>query len=228
MLAQANMGDLRARLTYLCLPHSCDSPPPFIFAPSATLFTCFLYLRFCRRHIVNPLKPCVYDLLSFLLFLQTILKSPGAVRNYFSSMKLWIYSSPGHHSAVDAYELVVMKHDITKLLLHIHKQAFPLSTSQFKQIISVLYTCKPRPVDYIIALVIAYITVLSQSNLVLTQSPSPHVLKFVHVMATPVGLNVLVASSNGRPKSACPILYKLPRIHNSPCCPLRTFLTPLA
>ena len=65
------------------------------------------YRHFCDTHGISVLFPIVYDLLSFLLYLSTVLKSPGVVFNYFSTVKLWVTSCSGDSSAFSAHEMMV-------------------------------------------------------------------------------------------------------------------------
>ena len=67
------------------------------------------YLHFCGKIAVSPFTPSVYDLLSFLLYLSSILRSPRAVLNYFSSVKIWVCATPGEHQSFFAHEIAVMK-----------------------------------------------------------------------------------------------------------------------
>ena len=123
----------------------------------------------------------MYDLLSFLLFLKDNLKAPGSIKNYFSSVKLWVKAGPGTAAAFDTPEIKVMKRGISKSSTHIISKAPGIPPIEFKMIIDFLFTLTPPPCVLISSLLISYYTLARQRNIVLTGpsvDTSPHVLLF--------------------------------------------------
>lgn len=183
------------------------------------------YIAFCTSHNVSPLLPSVYDLLSFLLFLSTLLSSPGAVMNYFSSVKLWVTAAPGSHPQFAAPELNVMKRAIFKSSKHVPNPPPSVPPDQFRLIISHLVSLNPTPYAHIVALLIAYLTLMRQSNLLSRDphAPGPHVLRFADVRLRRKELLVTLRSSKTRFQSAVPLVYRLPASTNPICCPVRAW-----
>ena len=167
-------------------------------------------------------SPRVYDLLSFLLLLRDRLKSPGAIFNYFSSVKIWVTAGPGDSSAFSAYEISVIKRGLSKNSKHVPTRATPLCPLDFKRIIQCLFTLDPKPVVLIVSLLFGYFTLIRQSNLVTTGSvtSSPHVLKFKDVEVTEEAVFITIISTKSHPATFAPVIFRLPALENSVCCPV--------
>ena len=180
------------------------------------------YLHFCSLNDVNPLKPAVYDLLSFLLYLSKRLKSTGALNNYFSSVKLWVCSVPGDHAIFGAHELMVMKKGLLKCSNHMVCKAPAMTPAHLACIVKFLKTLNSVPLAAIAALLLEFVCLLSQSNLVITSCVSPHVLRFKHIAATKSHLSVVIRSSKTQYRSAGPLPYCIPASH-SPICPVKSW-----
>ena len=75
----------------------------------------------------------------------------------------------------------------------------------------------------VVALLLAYFTLARQSNLVLT-SPNvndcPHVLRFKDVQIVQDALLVTIKSTKMHYATACPVVFRLPAIPSSSCCPI--------
>ena len=151
------------------------------------------YFQFCTLHQVDHFNPGVYDLLSFLLFLKDKLRSPGAVMNYYSSVKGWITASSGSLSVFNAPEIVALKRGIFKNSLHTPFPAPAMSVVDFKQIIVFLVNLEPCPYVLIAALLLAFFTMARQSNLVTTAvdlANCDHLLRFRDITLLPDSLLV--------------------------------------
>ena len=152
--------------------------------------------------------PSVYDLLSFLLHLSSILRSPGAVLNYFSSIKIWVCTMPGEHQSFLAHKIAVMKKGILKSAVHVPSPAPGISPSEFLAVIDYLHHASPVPWVIVLALLLAYLMMLRQSNFVqTTSSPGPHVLMFDDVECSSKALLGQARSTKTSTHSSPPILF---------------------
>ena len=66
------------------------------------------YIDYMERHNAVPLRPKQYLILSYILHLQTRLKSTSAIMNYISGTHTWVQAFDGVTAAFDT--------NITKLL----------------------------------------------------------------------------------------------------------------
>lgn len=182
-----------------------------------------VYIDFCHQNKLRPSSPSTYDLMSFLLFLSDRLRSPGAILNYFSSVKVWVRSTAGGGAAFEAPELSTFKRGILKMSKHVVARATPVSPREFKAIILALSNMSPKPHVIIIALLIAYLTLIRQSNIAnisVGATGSPHVLKAKDIRRRKGALSVTLRSSKTRSSSDPPVVFRLPAIIGSPCCPV--------
>ena len=80
----------------------------------------------------------------------------------------------------------------------------------------------PRPQVIITALLSSYFTQARQRNIVVSaQGPtySPHVLRWSDLTATDNEVLVAIRSTKTRCSSVPPVIFSLPYIPGSPCCP---------
>ena len=126
------------RISSLMSPPTSSSAPYIRSTPFAPKFMiCF---HFC----------CIYGCCKWLKF-------PGALCNYFSSVKLWVCSVPGYHSSFNAHELNVMKRELFKLSGHMTNQAPALIPSHLAHIVSYLRSLSPVHVAAVAALLIGFV-----------------------------------------------------------------------
>lgn len=115
-----------------------------------------------------------------------------------------------------------MKRAIIKTSKHVVSRAPPMSPAELRQIISFLVNLVPVPYVIIVALILGFLTLMRQSNLVASSVlvHGPHVLKFSDVCVKNNVLHVTLRSSKTRSRIAPPVVFILPAIPNSPCCPV--------
>lgn len=186
-----------------------------------------VYLAFCGTHQVDPLNPTQYDVLSFLLHLASRLKAPGSVFNYFSSVKTWFASETGAAPLFESYHVRVLKRGIKKNTTHVVTRALPLAPDDLKRIVCFLGHLGPDAYVFVAALLIGYLTMCRQSNLVCPSidTVGPHTLLFHHVHVLPSALRVCFTSTKTRTRSDPPLVFSLPAIPHSPCCPRSAWLS---
>ena len=158
-------------------------------------------------HQVDCFSPTVYDLLSYLFCLKDKLKSPGAIMNYFSTVKIWVKAGPGKSSSFDAPELATMKRGIIKNSTHIPGKAPSISPQDFKQVIDFLVQMNPCPYVLVVGLLLTYFTMARQSNIVMTTNSTDtftHVIKFGDVQLLNNVLLVTIRSTKTQYSSAPP------------------------
>ena len=189
------------------------------------------YVRFMLAHSRKPQFPETYDVLSYFLFLQDKFVSPSTVRNYMSGARTWVLALTGSAAPFDSYQLSVLKRGLDAALDHTPVQSPPVTPSALMSIIDCLCDCGNHSLVIRSALLMAYLTLLRQSNLLAT-SDNPqgmkHTLKKAHITHTPHGLHVYVKSSKTiqNPKDRFSIL--VPRARVTRYCPVETWLKFLA
>ena len=125
-----------------------------------------VFLSFCREHEVDPLHPTEYDILAFLIHLTTRLRAPGSVFNYFSSVKTWFSGITGSSSLFDSYHVKTLKKGVTKLLNHTVNRVVLLSPKDLSKVVHLLWNAGSDNVVFIVALLLTYLTLVRQSNVV--------------------------------------------------------------
>ena len=173
------------------------------------------YHSFCKEHLVDPLQPSVYDLLSLILYLKDRLRASGSVLSYLSSIKQWVTSVTGDVNAFNAPEISVMKKGVVKNCMHVPSVVPGIPPSLFKSIIHFLHVMTPRPHVMIIALLVGYSTLVRQSNLIVYSNSSTiphHVLKRGDVQIIDNALLVTIRSTKTRGPHELPVIFCLPAI----------------
>ena len=95
---------------------------------------------------------------------------------------------------------------------------------QLKDIISFLYAQSPKPYVFIVAILLMYLTLLRQSNLLSDPSGiSPHRLQFADVRALSAALLITIKSMKTQHSSSCPLQFTLPALQSSLCCPVQVW-----
>ena len=108
--------------------------------------------------------------------------------NYFSSVKLWSPLVQGIQQ-----QIKTMKRGLTTNSDHVVNKAPGVTPDEFRAIIAYMYGLQPPPYVLIAALLVGYLTLARQSNLILTSpviADCPHVLKFCDFRLTPNALLV--------------------------------------
>ena len=131
--------------------------------------------------------------------------------NYFSLVKTWVCSHNPQELAFHAYEIKLMKRAIFKCSEHIPKQAPPITPQQFTAIIHFLTALNPPPRVLITALLVGYLTMLCQSNLVchsINPSQNPYVLLYQDIKLIESAVIITVRSTKTR-RSEKPLYFQL-------------------
>lgn len=185
-----------------------------------------VYLSFAQAHAFDPLAPTLYDILALLVHLDTRLRSPGAVLNYFSGVKTWLETMTGETAIFNSYQVKTLKRSITKNSNHIVTRARPLTPLEFKDLIVFLSGLGSDTRPVVVALIIAYLTLLRQSNIASLSSTSigPHTLRFEDVICTPNALHVTIHTTKTRSAAYPPLVFRLPALPSSPCCPVQAWV----
>ena len=124
-----------------------------------------VYLSFCKLHDVDPLDPSLYDILAFIKYLLSCLKTPGSVFNYCHSVKTWFSSIKGSAPLFVCYHVQVFKRGVKKNVIHIVSRTYPLKPTEFSRIITFLKGLRQDAAVFMIALLVSYLTIVRQSNI---------------------------------------------------------------
>lgn len=185
------------------------------------------YIQYMRRHQVAPLAPTQYDVLSYVLHLSETLATPGAALNYLSGARTLLRTFGAATTAFDTYPVALAKRGVQRASTHQAGRAPPLTPTDIKNIVSYLQSAGPNARVLTASLLIAYFTLMRQSNL-LASSPyasGSHALRACDVTITPAGLNIQLASTKTRWRSGPPTNIAVPAIPGSPCCPVQAWLS---
>ena len=118
-----------------------------------------------------------------------------------------------------------MKRSVSKNTNHIVLQAPSLSPSALKRTLLYLLESGFAAPVFVVVLMIAYATLLRQSNLILPAvGASPrHILLFSHVKSAPGALEITVSSTKTRFLSDPPLIFVIPALPSSPLCPVKAW-----
>ena len=174
--------------------------------------------QFCDQHKLNVFGLEEYDVLSYLVFLKSNLKSPGAVLNYFSSARTWCLSVAGSAQQFDTYNVSVMKKGLTRVMGHVPSPVPALQPDQLKHMVAVLDDLGPSALPAKALLLIGYFSALRQSNLI-----GQHALLTEDVTCTRYKLTLLIRKSKTIISQARRVTLVIPCIPGSSCCPVRAW-----
>ena len=184
-----------------------------------------IYLAFCEEHSVNPLQPEEYDIISFIYHLQCKLRSPGAVMNYISGVKTWLKTCSGKSEVFDSYLVTVMKKGVSKNSDHSVIRAEPITPNDLCCIIDYLSVKSHYSKVVVALLLIAYHTLLRQSNLLPSSAAcrSQHMLKFSDISCNANNLIVLVSSTKTRTSADPGLKFVIPALPASRYCAVKAW-----
>ena len=183
------------------------------------------YLQYMEQHNSDPVRPSQYHVLSYIMHLADTLSSPGAIFNYISGARSWVRMLEGDTAPFDSYQATLLKRGIQRSTTHEPAQAPPLTPDDIKTIIKYLRSAGPNGSVIVSAILLAYFTLLRQSNLFASASGdgAEHVLSVRDITVTSAGLNVRVHSTKTRWSSSQPTDIAVPAIMGSPYCPVRAW-----
>ena len=183
------------------------------------------YIDYMKRYEADPVRPTQYHVMSYILFLNDSLASPRAIMNYISGARTWVRTMGGDPSMFDSYPVTLMKRGIQKSSVHTTVQAPPLTPVDIKNIVNYLTSAGPNGPVLTAVVLIAYFTLLRQSNLLMTETHdmSEHALRVQDITFTPDGLNVRVRTTKTRWRSAPPLDIAIPAIPGSHYCPVQAW-----
>ena len=183
------------------------------------------FSEFMVKHKANVRSPTVYDVLSFILFLKDKLSSPGAMLNYFWGARSAVALSSGLTSAFDAPHVLLLRKGISRSFSHNTKQAPPLTPQLLRKVIDFL-TPTPTPLRVVkAALLLAYFTLLRQSNLLprSVKAPRSHELRLKDLILENRGLTIVVRSSKTITSLANQYSLFIPEQETAQYCPVRAW-----
>ena len=185
------------------------------------------YVAYMNEHEADPMKPTQYDLLSYMMHLSDSLSSPGAVLNYISGARTWVRTMSGDTASFDMYSVALMKKGIQRSSKHVSVQAPPLTPYDVKTIVRYLESAGDNGLALTAGILIAYFTLLRQSNLFAPESEggAGHALLARDISITDAGLNICVRTTKTRWRSRPPLNIQVPAIPRSPYCPARAWRT---
>ena len=86
-------------------------------------FAC--YSAFMAKHTVSPLKPSVYDVMSFLIHLKDTLRSTAAIVNYFWGARSAVECRSGSTAPFDSPQVTLLRKGLPRTTQHTPLQAPP-------------------------------------------------------------------------------------------------------
>ena len=155
------------------------------------------FVKFMRAHNADPKDPQEYDILSYILHLQTVLTAPSSVHNYLSSVRTWLKVHARKEKVFESYRVVTMRRAVGKAMMHSPVQAEPLTKEHLAHVVKVLDGVGKPALVIKAVILLAYATLLRSSNLlpVSERARSPHLLGPEDISVTDQGLEVRVQSS---------------------------------
>ena len=175
-------------------------------------------VQFCELHKLDPLRLREYDVLAYIVFLKTKLKSPGAALNYLSTARTWLLAVSGKAKQFDTYKVSVMKKGLPRVMKHEPSPTPALLPDQLRYMVEVLDQLGPAALPAKALLLIGYFSALRQSNLL-----GSHVILTRDVLYTPTELTIHVRSSKTITTARQQVTLVIPCIPKSTCCPVRAW-----
>ena len=127
-----------------------------------------LYAEFVRTYNMSIVKPTKFQVMSYIAYLFQKFKAPGTVFNYLSGAKSWVKVKGGKVENFEDYAVYLVKKGASRTLTHRTIQALPLSICDVKRIINVFDVSGENAYVFKAVTLIAYFSVLRQSNLVVS------------------------------------------------------------
>ena len=144
--------------------------------------------------------------------------------NYLSGARTWVLLFGGSTSAFDSYQVNLMKNGVRRLSNHVPTPAPTITPADIKRVVRYLRAAGAEANVLVAAILMAYTTLLRQSNLLMSTSDSApgHWLRRCDVSRTDLGLTVAVHSTKTTRGHAQSFLIHIPASHAS-CCPVRAW-----
>ena len=182
-------------------------------------------LQFCTLHSLDPTELGEYDVMSYIVFLKKLFKSPTSVLNYLSGARTWFSSVTGGSEPFDSYKVSVLKKGLKRTMHHNTVRAQPFGPDHLKYLVRVFEGVGTRALVLKAFITMAFFSALRQSNLLLRNvSDKPvHTLRAKDVLPLANELQIVVRSSKTLKSSSSPLCIKLPKLGKSSCCPLRNW-----
>ena len=132
--------------------------------------------------------------------------------------------SPG---VFDSYHVKLLKKGVHKALQHKVSRATPLSPGELTKIVRFFSTFGVEVSLFIVGLLLGYLALVRQSNLVSSTITKlgPHILLFRQVRLRQSSLLVTFPSTKTRSSSEPGLLFSLPALPHSLCCPVAAWRT---
>ena len=184
------------------------------------------YANFVRKYKLSLLNPSKYQIMSYIAFLSNKFRTPGTVYNYLSGAKTWLELKGGNTAAFDDFSVRLIKKGVARVALHEVKQAPPLSIKNIKGVIKVFTRAGINADVFKAATLIAYFSLLRQSNLVLTglAGSTSHVLRQKDVKVIGSQLRITVRSTKTSSLPADQFVVCIPSVANRAYCPVTAWI----
>ena len=164
--------------------------------------------------------------MQYVAFLSEELKSPGGVMNYVSAARTWVRLMGGGTLAFDTYPVSLVKRGVTRGSRHVPRPAPPLSVKDIKKVINYLRAAGPNARVLIVAILLAFQSLLRQGNLLtnISNLDPRHTLLTRDVEACRDRIRLHIRSHKSSRGQRDSFTLALPKIPGSECCPLRAWL----
>lgn len=185
-----------------------------------------LYLKFCVSYNVPYLSPPIIDLMMYIQFLKNSFVSQVSVKNYVSGARTWVLQHQGTIFSFDSIEVKQMLAAIDATSVHVPSPAYPLTSSDIKQVCQFIDARPGLPLAVKPCILIGYACFLRTCNLL---SPSiqtwigTHTLLASDIILTEAGLNIFLRSSKSFNTRSSRVL-QIRKVLNPQFCPVTAWL----
>ena len=183
-----------------------------------------LYVKYNKKHSLSSLSPSKLQIMGYLAYLFSRFHRAGTVNNYISGARTYVRLRGGNTKGFKDVKIDIMKKGIAKKTKFIVKSATPLSVNKIKKVINKLHCMGKDGYVYIVVTLVSFFSLLRQSNLVVTGGGEhSHTLRRQDVVVASGSLQIRIRSSKTAWSSADSYWLVLPRLLNSPFCPVKAW-----
>ena len=183
-----------------------------------------MYRNYVKKFGYKLLNPTVTQIMAYVAFLFNKFNKSGTVNNYLSGAKTYVKILGGNGEAFEHINVNIVKKGVSRLAKHEIKQAKCISVKQLKKVINVWKRKGKNACVYIVVTLIAFYSMLRQSNLVsVTDGAHTHTLLRQDIVLKQRTLRMRIRSTKTTWRPEDEFWLVVPEITNSPYCAVRAW-----
>ena len=183
-----------------------------------------VYKQYTKQYNLSLLHPSKYQILGYLAFLHTKYTKPGTVYNYLSGAKTYIDLLGGSTHNFSHNLVKLSKKGVARAGTDNVRRAKPMTVKNIKDVIDVLKEKGKKGLVFITVTLIAYLSLLRQSNLVATGTEEQsHALRRGDIEVRDGSLRIRVRSTKTTWRNRDQYWLVIPPLRKSEYCPVNAW-----